>query len=108
MAESVEEFRKHLKVYWMVFGALLVLTTVTVAVARIPFIAEHMAIAVTVGLSIATMKASLVAGYFMHLIDDRKVIAVSWILIVTGVLFLACLLLPVVSNVTTVTLDRLS
>ena len=102
MAESIEEFKSHLKVYWMVFGALIVLTAVTVAVARIPFIADHIGIAVTVGLSIAALKASLVAGYFMHLIDDRKIIAVSWVLIVTGFLFLCCLLLPVVSDVTSV------
>ncbi len=68
---SVEEVKKHIRVYMIVFGALAVLTVVTVGVAYI-----HMPIvpALIVALLIASAKAGLVAGYFMHLIGEKKVI----------------------------------
>ncbi len=58
--------------YIMVFVALLVGTVVTVGMyyVHIPSVAMTIAVA----LFIATIKASLVACYFMHLIDERKLI----------------------------------
>ncbi len=80
-----EDIKKHVRVYMMVFGALAVLTVVTVAVAYL-----HLSPwpALIVALIIASVKGSLVAAYFMHLISEQKVI--RWILIMTGV-FLACM-----------------
>ena len=45
-------------------------------------------------LIIACIKGALVAGYFMHLISEKKVIA--WVLIVT-VVFLVCMFILFIS-----------
>ncbi len=70
-AAHAEEIKKHVRVYLIVFGALAVLTVVTVAVAylNLPIVA-----AVIVALIIASVKAGLVAAYFMHLVSEKKVI----------------------------------
>jgi cytochrome c oxidase subunit 4 len=80
---------KHTKVYVMVFVALGILTAVTVLVARAE---SSVAIAIAVALVIASLKASLVASYFMHLITEKRMI--YWLLVLTGVLFLALLFMP--------------
>lgn len=95
MAENIEEFKKHLKVYWYVFGALMALTFVTVAAS---WLKVPMGAAVAIALVIAAAKAGLVAAYFMHLIDDKKVIAVSWTLILTAFFFAVVLLIPVLTE----------
>jgi cytochrome c oxidase subunit 4 len=71
----------------------MVLTIVTVAISRL-----HLStpMAVTVALLVATVKGSLVACYFMHLISEKKLIYV--VLAVTGLFFLALLALPVVTQ----------
>ena len=75
---SVEEIRKHVRVYMMVFGSLAVLTIVTVAVGylELPILPALIA-----ALFIACIKGGLVASYFMHLIDEKKLI--YWLLIAT-------------------------
>ncbi len=67
----VEDIKKHVRIYISVFAALAVLTIVTVAVGYI-----HLPIvpALVVALLIATIKAGLVAGYFMHLISEERLI----------------------------------
>ncbi len=55
-----------------VWGALLVLTVVTVAVARVDLGSLNLDIAML----IATVKATLVVLYFMHLRYDRPILAV--------------------------------
>ena len=87
MAEhmTVEEVKKHVRVYVMVFGALAVLTVVTVAVS---YIDMSIVPALVVAVIIALVKGGLVAGYFMHLISEKKVI--MWVLAIT-VLFLVCM-----------------
>lgn len=67
----VEDIKKHVRIYITVFAALAVLTIVTVAVGYI-----HLPIlpALVVALVIATIKAGLVAGYFMHLISEERLI----------------------------------
>ncbi len=52
-----------------VFGALLVLTVVTVAAAQVDFGGK--AINLGIAMAIATLKASLVILYFMHIRYDR-------------------------------------
>jgi cytochrome c oxidase subunit 4 len=91
-ATSVEDIRKHLKVYYMVFGALAVLTVVTVAVAEMHFLTVPQAIAVA--LCVAIVKGSLVACYFMHLISERGM--VFWILGLCAFFFIVILFIPVV------------
>lgn len=66
-----EEHRPDVKLYLKVFGALLILTVVTVGVSYIQL--PHVA-AITVGLAIAAIKAGLVAAFFMHLKGERALI----------------------------------
>ncbi len=80
---------KHVRVYITVFVALMVLTIVTVAVSRFHL---PVAIAVTVALIVATIKGSLVACYFMHLISEKKLIYA--VLGLTVVFFIALMALP--------------
>ena len=84
---------KHVRVYITVFVALMVLTIVTVAISRV-----HLAvpIAVTLALIVATIKGSLVACYFMHLISEKKLIYA--VLALTVVFFIALMALPVVTH----------
>jgi cytochrome c oxidase subunit IV len=84
---------KHVRVYITVFVALMVLTIITVAVSRV-----HLAlpIAVTVALFVATVKGALVAGYFMHLVSEKKLIYA--VLALTVVFFAVLLALPVITH----------
>jgi cytochrome c oxidase subunit 4 len=81
---------KHVRVYIMVFAALMVLTIVTVAVSRFHL---PVPLAVTVALIVAIIKGSLVACYFMHLISEKKLIYA--VLAITVVFFAALIALPV-------------
>ena len=89
-SESPEEFKKHLGKYYAVFVALICLTAVTVGVSYLKL--EVRAVAIAIALVIATVKAGLVAGVFMHLIDEKKVIYA--VLILTALFFALVLLLP--------------
>jgi cytochrome c oxidase subunit 4 len=89
MAHEAHDIKAHVRTYMMVFGALIVLTAVTVAVSYldIPVVA-----AVTVALIIATFKASLVAMFFMHLKGEKQII--YWSLYLTAVFFALLFALP--------------
>ncbi|MBI4324593.1 MAG: cytochrome C oxidase subunit IV family protein [Chloroflexi bacterium] len=69
---SHHEISLAVRRYLFVFGALLVGTIVTVLASFIPF--GIVAVNIAVALFIATVKAFLVAGYFMHLISEKKMI----------------------------------
>lgn len=88
-----EDIKKHVKVYIIVFASLMILTVVTVAVS---YLHLSTAAAVTVALLIATIKGSLVACYFMHLISEKKFIYGA--LILTVIFFVALMLLPLFAN----------
>jgi cytochrome c oxidase subunit 4 len=66
------DLSKHVKVYITVFLALLVGTVLTVGMYYVHF--ETVAVTITIALFIATVKAALVAGFFMHLISEKKAI----------------------------------
>ena len=88
--EGVEEIRKQVKAYVVVFAALAALTLITVSASTLQVgVATHIAIALT----IAAVKGSLVASYFMHLISEKKVIYA--VLIFTGIFLAGLLFLPV-------------
>ena len=74
----------QVKGYLTVFGALLVLTIVTVAVSYLDLPVTP---TVVIAVAIASLKASLVAMFFMHLKGERP--AVMWSLGLTAVLFVA-------------------
>lgn len=71
-AHPADHFSHHVRRYLFVFYALLFGTIITVAASYIPF--GNRAINIGVALFIASGKAFLVAGYFMHLISERKMI----------------------------------
>jgi cytochrome c oxidase subunit 4 len=77
----------------VVFASLLVLTGFTVAAFWLHFPTR---LAITLALLIATLKGSLVAGWFMHLVSERRLI--YWVLTLTVVLFLPLLLFPVLTS----------
>ena len=90
--DHAADIDKHVKVYITVFAALMVLTIVTVAISRFHLPVHE---AVTIALIVATVKGSLVACYFMHLISEKKLILA--VLALTVVFFIALLALPVVT-----------
>jgi cytochrome c oxidase subunit 4 len=91
--DDVDSIKKQTKAYLMVFGALMVLTVLTVGVAYL-----HMPVwlAIGVALVIALFKGTLVAGVFMHLFDERKLI--YWVLVLTVLFFLVLLFYPTISE----------
>ena len=84
---------RQVRVYITVFVALMALTIITVAVSRFHL---PVPIAVTVALLVATIKGSLVACYFMHLISEKKLIVA--VLALTAVFFLVLLALPAITH----------
>ena len=71
-AHTPEEVKKEVKRYLAVFGALLVGTVLTVLMYFVYF--QSHTVTITIALFIASVKAFLVAGYFMHLISEKKMI----------------------------------
>jgi cytochrome c oxidase subunit 4 len=88
--DHAADIDRHVRVYITVFATLMALTIVTVAISYL-----HLPVkaAVTVALLVATIKGSLVAGYFMHLISEKKVIYA--VLALTAVFFVVLLALPI-------------
>ena len=56
--------------YYLIFGALVVLTIITVGVSYVPGMSP--AVALIVAMAIASLKATLVALFFMHLKFEIK------------------------------------
>ena len=69
------DIQSHIKVYMTVFAALAALTIITVAASYMDLSTGE---AIFLALTIASVKGSLVASYFMHLISERALI--TWIL----------------------------
>jgi cytochrome c oxidase subunit IV len=92
-SDHAADIDKHVRVYITVFVALMVLTVVTVAISRVHL---PVPIAVSLALLVATVKGSLVACYFMHLISEKKLIYA--VLMLTVVFFVVLLALPVVTH----------
>jgi cytochrome c oxidase subunit IV len=91
-SDHAVDIDKHVRIYITVFAALMVLTIVTVAISRFHLPVHQ---AVTIALIVATIKGSLVACYFMHLISEKKLILA--VLALTVVFFIVLLALPVVT-----------
>ena len=53
----------------------------------------YILLGIALGLFVASIKASLVACYFMHLLDEKATI--YWTLIATAISFLILIFLPV-------------
>jgi len=69
---EAHDVQKDVRKYLAVFGALLAGTVLTVGLYFIYF--QSHAVTITIALFIASVKGFLVAGYFMHLISERKMI----------------------------------
>ena len=91
--DHAADLDKHVRTYMMVFVSLMVLTVVTVAASYL-----HLSLVPAIGLAllIATIKGSLVACYFMHLISERKLIYA--VLLLTVVFFFFVLLIPTITE----------
>lgn len=85
------DIKKSVRRYLFVFCALLVGTGITVVVSYIHI--QTVAITVAIALFIASIKAFLVAGYFMHLISEKKMI--YGILICTAFFFVGLMFLTI-------------
>ena len=83
---ATQDIKNEINSYIKVFGALAVLTVVTVAVASLKF---SIGLAVLVAMVIATVKGSLVASFFMHLAHEKKLI---YLLLFITLVFLMSLL----------------
>ena len=83
------DIKAHVALYYKVFGSLMVLTLITVAVSYLHL--PH-GPAVALALAIATLKASLVAMFFMHLKGERPII--FWSLSLTAAFFFLLFALP--------------
>jgi cytochrome c oxidase subunit IV len=92
-AHAGHDIRKSIRTYYMVFGALMAFTVITVAVSYL-----HLPIgfAVLVALVVAAIKGTLVALFFMHLVDERKLI--YWVLTLTIVFFVFLMFVPLLTN----------
>ena len=88
-----EDVKEHIKLYYKIGAALMVLTVVTVAVSYIEFAVP---IAIFVALAIALTKGSLVASFFMHLIGERKSIYAA--LLLTVFFFLVLIFIPILGH----------
>ena len=104
-ADTPEAIKKQVRSYFVVFGALIILTGVTVAASELPveMVSDRMAIAI--GLAIALVKATLVAGVFMHLFAEKK--SIYHTLILTVVFFFVLMMVPVVTEVEHHAIERL-
>lgn len=93
MAHDAAEIDRHVRGYVLVFASLMVLTAVTVGVYYL-----HLPVWPAIGLAlvIATVKASLVACFFMHLISEKNLIFA--VLVLTVVFFLVLLMLPLFTS----------
>jgi cytochrome c oxidase subunit 4 len=89
-SDHAADIDRHVRVYITVFVSLMVLTIVTVAISRFHL---PVPIAVGVALLVATIKGTLVACYFMHLISEKKLIYA--VLALTAAFFIALLVLPI-------------
>ena len=92
-AHSPEEIKKHVQTYIVVFIALALLTAITVFVSTLDLRPTQ---AIVVAVFVASIKASLVALYFMHLISEKKVIFVM--LFIAAVFFVVLMGLPVITE----------
>lgn len=89
--ETDHSIEHHIQTYIRVFIALGVLTVITVAVSylEVSFIEAFF-----LAIAIATIKGSLVLGFFMHLISEKK--AIIWMLAATLVTFLILMFIPLI------------
>src|SRR4051812_37536355 len=90
---SRDEHRPDVGMYVKVFGALMVLTLVTVAISKVHLPRPQ---AIALGLFVACIKASLVGALFMHLWGENKLIHNALYITVAGAMIMILPLLDCV------------
>jgi cytochrome c oxidase subunit 4 len=87
------EVAKHVRTYVVVFIALAALTVITVAVSYV-----HLSIfwAVVIAMIVASVKGTLVAAFFMHLISER--VAIYATLVLSAIFFIMLMMIPVFAH----------
>lgn len=73
------------KTYYTVYFILVALTLLTCALAFAPQVGWH----ATVGLGIASLKASLIAVFFMHILSADRL---PWLTLLMGLLWMSILI----------------
>lgn len=96
---TVEEIRGEIRRYWIIGLALFLLTAVTVTVS---YLDVSPGMAVFIALSIACLKAGLVAAVFMHLISEKQ--AIYALLILTVFFFAVLMIVPIGARASTIPL----
>ena len=91
-SDHAADIDRHVRVYITVFVALMALTIITVAIS---YLHLPVPIAVALALLVATVKGSLVACYFMHLLSEKKLVYA--VLGLTAVFFVALMALPILT-----------
>jgi len=86
-AHSHDEIKKHVRTYIAIFFALLVGTVVTVWLNSVHF--ESATLTIGIALFVAVIKAALVAGFFMHLLSEKKII---YVMLAVSVFFLVAMM----------------
>jgi cytochrome c oxidase subunit IV len=92
-ADHAVDIDRHVRVYVTVFVALMALTLITVGISYLHLPTPW---AIAFALFVATIKGSLVACYFMHLISEKKLIYV--VLAITVFKFIVLLSLPALTH----------
>ena len=88
-----EDVKRHVRGYISVFVALMALTVITVTVS---YLHLNITAAIIVALVIASIKGTLVASYFMHLISEKKIILA--VLAITVIFFIGMMFLPLLGH----------
>jgi cytochrome c oxidase subunit 4 len=90
MSAESHHIKASIRTYLFIFGALTALTVLTVAASWL-----HLSLAagIILALLIASVKGSLVAAYFMHMLHERK--ALYALVALCALFFIALILLPV-------------
>ena len=73
------------KTYYLIYFALVALTLLTCALSFVPQVGWH----ATVGLGIASIKAGLIAVFFMHILTADRL---PWLTLLAGLLWFSILL----------------
>ncbi|HEX8179069.1 MAG TPA: cytochrome C oxidase subunit IV family protein [Pyrinomonadaceae bacterium] len=81
------------RLYFLIFGALMVLTAITVYAANINLGSEKLN--TVVALTIAVVKATLVILFFMHVRYSPRL---TWVVIASGFLWLAIMIVLTLSD----------
>ena len=99
---STNNLEHHKSIYLKILITLFALTVVTVLASYIDWdLGDRVIGGIFVGLFIAAIKGFLVAGNFMHLLDEVK--PIYWLLILTTIFFIVLFFMPLLWEMNLVT-----